>query len=516
MLCSPIVARGRVPKLPRCVLAIDQGTTGTTVIVVDPGGRIRARAYGEVRQYYPRPGWVEHDAEQIYRSVVKLGREALAKARARDGDLAAIGITNQRETFVVWERKSGRPLHRAIVWQCRRSADICERLRDREDAVTARTGLLIDPYFSGTKLKWLLDQDSTLRRRARRGELCFGTIDTWLIFKLSRGTAFVTDFTNASRTMMLNLDRLEWDPSMIEMLGVPPAMLPTPMPSRGPLAEAAAGVFSNRAIPITASIGDQQAALFGQGCVAPGDAKVTYGTGAFLLMSTGAMRPHSHNRLLSTVALGPAGEPSYALEGSVFIAGAAVQWLRDELKLIAKASDTSALAAHSVDRTAPYFVPAFVGLGAPYWDSSARGAIFGLTRGTTLGDLVRATLDSIAYQVHEVLVAMEKDSKHRIPELRVDGGASANDYLMQFQADLFGRPVRRPSMSETTVLGAAILAGLAGGVWRSADELKALRKLDRAFRPRMKAAERDRLLAGWRDAVSRTIGLPKRSPDVVE
>lgn len=511
-----MVAARRVPELTRCVLAIDQGTTGTTVMVVDAGARIRARAYGEVRQYYPRPGWVEHDAEQIYRSVVKLGREALAKARLRDGDLTAIGITNQRETFVVWERKSGRPLHRAIVWQCRRSADICERLRDREDEVTARTGLLIDPYFSGTKLKWLLDDDASIRRRAMRGELCFGTIDTWLIFKLSRGTAFVTDFTNASRTMMLNLDRLEWDPAMIEMLGVPPAMLPTPVPSRGPLAEAAAGIFSDRAIPITASIGDQQAALFGQGGVAAGDAKVTYGTGAFLLMNTGATRPHSHNRLLSTVALGPGGEPAYALEGSVFIAGAAVQWLRDELKLFTKASGTSALAARSSDRTAPYFVPAFVGLGAPYWDSAARGAIFGLTRGTTRADLVRATLDSIAYQVHDVLVAMENDSGHRIPELRVDGGASANGYLMQFQADLFGRPVRRPSMGETTVLGAAMLAGIAAGVWRSDRELKALRKLDRAFRPRMKAAERERLLAGWRDAVSRALSSHERSTNVAE
>ena len=495
--------------MAQCVLAIDQGTTGTTVIVIDAGGRIRARAYGEVRQFYPRPGWVEHDADQIYRSVVKLGREAIAKARLRAGDLAAIGITNQRETFVVWERKSGRPLHRAIVWQCRRSAGICDRLRDCEDEVTERTGLLIDPYFSGTKLKWLLDQDPALRRRARRGELCFGTIDTWLIFKLSRGASFVTDFTNASRTLMLNLDRLEWDSAMIELLDVPPAMLATPVPSRGPLAEAAAGIFGNRAIPIAASIGDQQAALFGQGGVAAGDAKVTYGTGAFLLMNTGSARPHSHNRLLSTVALGRAGEPAYALEGSVFIAGAAVQWLRDELKLIAKSSDTRALAARSSNRTAPYFVPAFVGLGAPYWDSAARGAIFGLTRGTTRADLVRATLDSIAYQIHDVLVAMEKDSGNRIQELRVDGGAAANDYLMQFQADLFGRPVRRPSMRETTVLGAAILAGLAAGVWCSASELKPLRKLDRAFRPRMRAAERERLLAGWRDAVSRTLSTAK-------
>ena len=361
------------------VLAIDQGTTGTTVMVIDASGRIRARAYGEVRQFYPHPGWVEHDADQIYRSVVNLGREALVKAKLRAGDLAAIGITNQRETFVVWERKSGRPVHRAIVWQCRRSADICDRLRDHESEVTERTGLLVDPYFSGTKLKWLLDQDPALRRRARHGELCFGTIDTWLIFKLSRGASFVTDFTNASRTLMLNLERLQWDSAMLEMLDVPPEMLATPVPSRGPLAEAAAGIFGDRAIPIAASIGDQQAALFGQGGVEAGDAKVTYGTGAFLLMNTGKTRPRSHNRLISTAALGPAGEPAYALEGSVFIAGAAVQWLRDELKLIAKSSDTHALAARSADRTAPYFVPAFVGLGAPYWDS-ARAARSSVSR----------------------------------------------------------------------------------------------------------------------------------------
>jgi glycerol kinase len=491
--------------MAQCVLAIDQGTTGTTVMVFDAAGRIRARAYAEVRQFYPRPGWVEHDADRIYQSVVKLGREALAKARLKASDLAAIGISNQRETFVVWERKSGRPLHRAIVWQCRRSAEICDRLRGREAEVTERTGLLIDPYFSGTKLKWLLDQEPTMRRRARSGELCFGTIDSWLIFKLSRGAAFVTDFTNASRTLMLNLERLQWDSSMLEMLDVPSEMLPPPVPSRGPLAEAAAGIFGNRAIPIAASIGDQQAALFGQGGVEVGDAKVTYGTGAFLLMNTGNARPRSHNRLIATAALGPGGKPTYALEGSVFIAGAAVQWLRDELKLIAKSSDTRTLAADSRDRTAPYFVPAFVGLGAPHWDSDARGAIFGLTRGTTRADLVRATLDSIAYQVHEVLVAMEKDSGHRIEELRVDGGAAANDYLMQFQADLFARPVRRPSMGETTVLGAAILAGLAAGVWHSAGDLKALRKRDRTFRPRMQNVEREVLLAGWRNAVSRTL-----------
>ena len=493
--------------MAQCVLAIDQGTTGTTVMVIDVDGRIRARAYGEIRQFYPRPGWVEHDPNQIYRTVLKLSREAISRARLRAGDLAAIGLTNQRETFVVWERKTARPLHRAIVWQCRRSAAICDRLRDREAEVSERTGLLVDPYFSGTKLKWLLDQQPTLRRRARRGELCFGTIDTWLIFKLSRGAAFVTDFTNASRTLMFNLERRCWDSWMLELLDVPPAMLPAPVSSRGPLAEAAAGTFGDRTIPIAAIIGDQQAALFGQNCVNLGDAKVTYGTGAFLLMNNGAVRPRSRHRLIATAALGANGEAAYALEGSVFIAGAAVQWLRDELKLIAKSSDTRALAVRSPDRTAPYFVPAFVGLGAPYWDSAARGAIFGLTRGTTRADLVRATLDSIAYQVHDVLVAMESDSGQPIAQLRVDGGAAANDYLMQFQADLFGRPLRRPAMAETTVLGAALLAGLATGLWRSGSDLKTLTRLDRAFQPRMKPAELERLLTGWREAVSRTLSV---------
>jgi glycerol kinase len=492
--------------MPQAVLTIDQGTTRTTVMVIDQSGRIRARAYGEVRQFYPHPGWVEHDPEQIYRSVIALSRHALAAARMRAGELAAIGITNQRETFVVWERKSGRPVHRAIVWQCRRSAAICDRLRERESEVASRTGLLIDPYFSGTKLKWLLDNHRTLRRRAQRGELCFGTVDSWLIYKLSRGAAFVTDFTNASRTMMLNLDDLRWDGAMLEMLGVPEQMLPKPVSSRGPLAEATAGTITSRAIPITASIGDQQSALYGQGGAQAGDAKVTYGTGAFLLMHTGTGRINSRNRLLTTAALGPQGEPAFALEGSVFIAGAAIQWLRDGFGIIAKSSDTQTLARRSRDRSQPYVVPAFVGLGAPYWDSDARGAIFGLTRGTTRADLVRATLDSIAYQVYDVLTAMEADTHRRIPELRVDGGAAANDYLMQFQADLLARPVRRPAMAETTALGAAMLAGLAAGVWRSPDDLARLRRAERRFTSKMRSGERQRLLAGWHGAVTKLLG----------
>ncbi|HKA02435.1 MAG TPA: glycerol kinase GlpK, partial [Candidatus Solibacter sp.] len=447
------------------VLAIDQGTTGTTVFVIDAAGRIRGRAYREIRQYYPRPGWVEHDAEEIARSVVSLSRAALRAARAGSGDLRAIGITNQRETFVVWERRSGKPVHRAIVWQCRRSAAICDALQEYEQEVAERTGLLIDPYFSGTKLKWLLDENPKLRIRAARGDLCFGTIETWLIYRLSGGSNFLTDYTNASRTMMFNLARMDWDDEMLRMLNVPREMLPLPVSSRGPLAETTAKSIGSRPIPIGAAIGDQQSALFGQSGVNRGDAKVTYGTGAFLLMNTGAERITSRNRLITTSALGPNGEPTFALEGSVFVAGAAIQWLRDGLRLIERAPDSLAHARKSSDRASVYMVPAFVGLGAPYWDAAAQGAIVGITRGTTHSDIVRAALDAIAYQVRDVIDAMEKDTGASIQELRADGGASANPYLMQFQADILGKAVRRPRMVETTALGAAMLAGLASGIW---------------------------------------------------
>jgi len=487
------------------VLAIDQGTTGTTVFVIDARGKIRGRAYGEIRQFYPQPGWVEHDPEEIYRSAVTLSKKALKTARAKVTDVAAIGITNQRETFVVWERKSGRPVYRAIVWQCRRSADICRRLADHEAEVSTRTGLLLDPYFSGTKLKWLLDAKPGLRKRGARGELCFGTIDSWLIFKLSDRAAFVTDYTNASRTMLFNLEHHTWDEEMLRMLDVPGEMLPGAIGSRGPFAEAAPGTIGDRAIPIGAVIGDQQSALFGQRAVKPGDSKSTYGTGAFLLMHTGNQRVASRNRLLTTAALGPQGEIAYALEGSVFIAGAAIQWLRDGLGLIKTAADSLALARKSRTRTEPYLVPAFVGLGAPYWDAAAKGAIVGITRGTTREDIVRAALDSIAYQVRDVLVAMESDTGHRISELRADGGAVANPYLMQFQADLLDRPVVLPKVAETTAMGAAMLAGLAVGMWKSAASLDQLRQSGKVYRSKMRGELRDQLLAGWRDAVSRVL-----------
>jgi glycerol kinase len=492
------------------MLAIDQGTTGTTVLVIDSGGRIRGRAYREIRQYYPEPGWVEHDAEEIARSAVALGKAALRAARAKVSDLRGIGITNQRETFLLWERRSGRPVHRAIVWQCRRSAGMCEDLRERESEVSERTGLLIDPYFSGTKLRWLFDQQPRLRIRAQRGELCFGTIDSWLVFKLSRGESFITDYTNASRTMMLNLERLDWDAEMLAMLNAPREMLPTLVDSRGPHAEAARGVFGARSVPIGAMIGDQQAALFGQGAVTPGDSKSTYGTGAFLLMNTGSERVRSRNRLLSTAALGPEGKRAYALEGSVFIAGAAIQWLRDGLGLIKRAPDSLALARKSRDRSQPYLVPAFVGLGAPHWDADARGAIVGITRGTRRADIVRAALDSIAYQVRDVFTAMEADTGRDMTELRADGGASTNPYLMQFQADILGKPVRRAKMAETTALGSAMLAGLATGLWANQKELDVFHGGAKVFEPKMKPEERERLIAGWHDAVGRVMKPSRR------
>ena len=487
------------------VLAIDQGTTGTTVFVIDARGRIRGRAYREIRQFYPHPGWVEHDPEEIYRSAVGLTRLALKAARAKVNDLSAIGITNQRETFVVWERRSGRPLHRAIVWQCRRSDQICDALRAHEPEIAEHTGLLVDPYFSGTKLKWLLDQNPQWRARAQRGELCFGTIDTWLVSKLSRGAYFVTDYTNASRTMLFNLARREWDPQMLEMLEVPREMLPAAVGSRGPVGETAHGVLGAGSTSIGAIIGDQQSALFGQCGVNPGDSKATYGTGAFLLMNTGGKLVPSKSRLVSTSALGPEGAPAYALEGSVFIAGAAIQWLRDGLGVIKKAADSLALARKSRNRSQPYPVPAFVGLGAPYWDAEARGAILGITRGTTRADVVRAALDSIAYQICDATAAMERDAGSELHELRADGGATANSYLMQFQADLLGKPVRRSKIVETTAYGAALLAGLATGVWSSQQELSDLMKGGDLFRPRIAAQERERLLEGWRDAVSRVL-----------
>lgn len=488
------------------VMAIDQGTTGTTVLIIDGTGKLLARAYGEIHQYYPRPGWVEHDGEEIFASVVGLARRALRLARARASDLAAIGLANQRETLLVWDKVSGRPLAPAIVWQCRRSADICRRMKAHEAEIRRRTGLLLDPYFSATKLKWLLDRTPSLRRRAARGKLCFGTIDSWLIYRLSGAQVHVTDHTNASRTMLLNIRTRDWDPAMLELFGVPAEMLPAVVPSRGPLAETAPGMIGARALPIGSAIGDQQAALFGLDAVRAGDTKVTYGTGAFMLMHTGARLVASRNRLLTTLALGPQGEPAAALEGSIFVAGAVVQWLRDGLKLIKRAADTERLIATSSTGDETYFVPAFVGLGAPWWDSEARGAIMGLTRGTTAADIVRAGVESIAYQVADVLSAMERDCGQRVGLLRADGGAAANDYLLQFQADVLDRPVQRAGALEATALGAAKLAGMACGLWSTPPPLTEAKA--RRFLPRLSPRERARRVRGWHAAVARVLTQP--------
>ena len=482
------------------ILAIDQGTTGTTVFVIDARGKIRGRAYGEIRQFYPKPGWVEHDPEEIYRSAVLLSKKALKAARAQVTDVAAIGITNQRETFVVWERKSGRPVHRAIVWQCRRSADICRRLADHEAEVSTRTGLLLDPYFSGTKLKWLLDNVAGARQRAVRGELAFGTIDSWLIWNLTGGAVHATDASNASRTLLFDIHRGDWDDELLALLDVPRTVLPAVVASSGVCADA---TIAGTSVPIAGIAGDQQAALFGQACLERGMAKNTYGTGCFLLLNTGASAVASRNHLVSTVAWKRDGRIDYALEGSVFIAGAVVQWLRDGLKIIRSAADVEALAASVPDNGGVYLVPAFAGLGAPHWDAYARGAMFGLTRGSTSAHVARAALESIAYQSAEVLRAMEADTGLRLAELRVDGGATANNLLMQFQADLLGVPVVRPKVQETTALGAAYLAGLAVGYWKNTDDIRANWRVDRRFEPAMTPDRAAALTAGWDKAVAR-------------
>ncbi|MGH7268223.1 MAG: glycerol kinase GlpK, partial [Candidatus Rokuibacteriota bacterium] len=459
----------------RYVLALDQGTTGSTALVVDAEGAVRARGYRELPQYFPRPGWVEHDPEEIWRTQLEAASAALAEAGVAPGELAAIGITNQRETTILWERKTGRPVHRAIVWQCRRSAPLCERMRadGLEPLVRQRTGLVCDAYFSGTKIAWLLDEDPALRPRAARGELAFGTVDAWLLWKLTGGRVHATDPSNASRTLCFDLDRLDWDAELTGYLRIPREVFPRVLPSAGVFGETADLGALPAGIPVAGIAGDQQAALFGQGAVRPGDAKNTYGTGCFLLLHTGGRPIRSSRGLLTTVAWslpGPGGPGvSYALEGAVFVAGAAVQWLRDGLGLIRTAAETDALARSVPDTAGVYLVPAFVGLGAPYWDMYARGTLVGLTRGTTRAHLARAALEAIAYQTRDVLDAMAEDAGRRPAELRVDGGATENDFLCQFQADVLDVPVLRPRVRETTALGAAYLAGLGVGLWRGPD-----------------------------------------------
>jgi glycerol kinase len=494
----------------RCILALDQGTTSSRAIVFDEAGGIRGSAQQEFRQIFPQPGWVEHDATEIWATQSGVMHEALAKAGVSAREVAAIGITNQRETTVVWERASGRPIANAIVWQDRRTAPLCDELRAAGKAalIAEKTGLVIDAYFSGTKLKWLLDNVPGARERALRGELAFGTIDSWLIFQLTGGRAHVTDASNASRTLLFDIRRGEWDDTLLALLDVPRSVLPQVVASSGVCAET---LLDGVTVPIAGIAGDQQAALFGQACLAPGLAKNTYGTGCFLLMNTGTNAVASRNNLVTTVAWKRGETLDYALEGSVFIAGAVVQWLRDGLQIIRAAPDVERLAASVEDSGGVYFVPAFAGLGAPHWDAYARGSVFGLTRGTTGGHLARAALESIAFQSADVLDAMQKDAGITLSELRVDGGATANDLLMQFQADVLGVPVVRPQILETTALGAAYLAGLAVGYWKSDADVTANWRVDRRFEPAMARERVAGMRRGWEKAVERAKGWVDRS-----
>jgi glycerol kinase len=484
------------------ILAIDQGTTGTTVLAVNREGKVAGRAYREIEQHYPQPGWVEHDAEEIWRSVQVTVGAALEAGDLAPSDVAGFGITNQRETVVLWDRESGEPIHRAIVWQCRRTTPECQALKDggHEAFIRERSGLVIDPYFSGTKIAWLLEHVPGARQRAEAGELAVGTIDSWVIWKLSGGRVHATEPTNASRTQLFRIDERRWDPELCELLGVPTAVLPEVLPSGG-LFGMSDGDAVGLEAPVAAAMGDQQAALYGQGCWAPGQAKCTYGTGAFLLVHTGDEVVPSQHGLLTTVACGARGEAAYALEGSVFIAGAAVQWLRDELGLVDSAAETEELARSLESNDGVYFVPAFVGLGAPHWLADARGTLVGLTRGSGRAHLARAALEAMAYSARDLMEAMAADWGHAVRELRVDGGAAANDWLMQFQADVAGVPVGRPAMVETTALGAAALAGLSTGYWSDPEGLREVQKLDRGFEPALSDDGREELLRGWRRAV---------------
>jgi len=486
------------------VLAIDQGTTGTTALLLDAKGTVRGRGYAELPQHFPKPGWVEHDGQEIWDSVRAATARARVTARARRDQVAAIGITNQRETVLLWDRRTGRPMARAIVWQDRRTAERCAALKHRglEPDVRRRTGLVLDPYFSATKLEWSLRHIPGLRALARHGRLAFGTVDSWLLWKLTGGRVHATDPTNASRTLLYDIRRRRWDPWLLELFGVPASVLPAVMPSSGAFGRTHAVPGLANGIPIAGIAGDQQAALFGQGCVSAGRSKNTYGTGCFLLVHTGTKPIASRAGLITTIACGARGEPAYALEGSVFIAGAAMQWLRDGLELIRRASDSEPIARRVGDSGGVVMVPAFVGLGAPYWRPDVRGALFGLTRGTTRAHIVRAALESIAFQTRDLVEAMARDAKRRITTLRVDGGAAANNVLMQYQADLLGVPVERPRIIETTALGAGLLAGLGVGLWSSQRDLDRVRKLDRTFQPRQGRTWRDAEYRRWQGAVA--------------
>lgn len=500
--------------MAKYVLALDSGTTSNRCILFNKNGEICSLAQKEFQQIYPKPGWVEHDPNEIWATQIGVAKEAIAKINASPSDIAAIGITNQRETTIVWNKKTGKPIFNAIVWQCRRTAAYCDILKAKGLAETIRkkTGLVIDAYFSGTKIHWILENVPGARDMAEKGELLFGTVDTWLIWKLTKGRIHVTDYTNASRTMLFNIHTLTWDDEILSELGIPKSMLPEVKPSSCVYGMADREWFGKE-IPISGTAGDQHAALFGQTCFKPGEAKNTYGTGCFLLMNTGTKPVLSNHGLITTIAWGIDGKINYALEGSVFIAGAAIQWLRDEVRLIDSAPDSEYMASRVPDTNGAYVVPAFAGLGAPYWDQYARGAIVGLTRGVNKYHLVRATLESLAYQTADVLNAMQEDSGIHLEALKADGGASQNNFLMQFQADIINAPVLRPACIETTALGAAYLAGLAVGYWDSKESVLANWKIDSRFVPKMDAETRAKRLFGWEKAIRCTFGWAKEDEE---
>lgn len=496
--------------MKKYILSMDQGTTSSRCIIYDKKGSMVSTAQKEFRQYYPKEGWVEHDANEIWQTQMTVAHEAMLKAGVTYQNIEAIGITNQRETTVVWDRHTGEPICPAIVWQCRRTAEYCDNLIEQglTEKFKEKTGLLIDAYFSGTKLRWILENVEGAGEKAEAGDLLFGTIETWLIWKMTGGKVHITDYSNASRTMMFNINTLKWDDEILEILNIPKKMLPEPKPSSMIYGETEPLLFGGP-IKIAGAAGDQQAALFGQTCFEAGEAKSTYGTGCFLLMNTGEKPVMSQNGLLTTVAWGADGKVNYALEGSVFVCGAAIQWLRDELSILDRASDSETMALSVEDSAGVYVVPAFVGLGAPYWDPYARGAIFGLTRGANKNHLVRATLESLAYQCHDLLKAMSSDLGRELSGLRVDGGACANDFLMQFQSDILQKEVLRPRCIETTSLGAAYLAGLAAGYWKSKEDVLENWQIDRKFIPSMDGALRNEKLTGWNRAVSRSLSWAK-------
>lgn len=492
--------------MEKYILSIDQGTTSTRVILFNKDGEIKGVSQREFTQHFPKAGWVEHDANEIWSTVLSCFASVLTESNIRPDQIAGIGITNQRETTVVWDKTTERPIYNAIVWQSRQTQEICNDLKDKglEDEFREKTGLLLDPYFSGTKVKWILDNVEGARQKAENGDLLFGTIDSWLVWKLSGCKVHVTDYSNASRTLMYNIHELKWDEQLLEYLTVPASMLPEVRPSSEVYGKTANHHFFGHQIPIAGIAGDQQAALFGQACFESGEAKNTYGTGCFMLMNTGEKAVKSENGLLTTLAYGIDGKVNYALEGSIFVAGSALQWLRDGMRMIQSAPQSEDYATQVTDADGVYVVPAFVGLGTPYWDSEARGAVFGLTRGTQKEHFIRATLESLAYQTRDVLDAMEKDSKIEVKTLRVDGGAVKNDFLMQFQSDILDVPVERPEINETTALGAAYLAGLAVGYWESKEEIRDRWNLEKQFDPKMDEQTREDLYKGWQTAVKAT------------